>query len=143
MGDLQQPVILFGRLHQHDAICQPMCHGLFQQHVIALLHGFNGGYGMLLILGADDGHVGHLRMAESFFPAGVLVFGRNGVPFGDQLTSGFDRFGDSGDLQLIGMVERPCAVDLISAVARPDQQGSVNFFGHLSVIISATFKSEL
>ena len=51
--------------------------GLFQQNVIALPQGGNGLGDMLPVLGADENHVGQLRLSQKLLGGGEAVFGGN------------------------------------------------------------------
>lgn len=68
MGDLEQMTMLLGCLNQCDAVLQAVGYGFFEKDIVSCLQGFQGGLGVELILGGDDGDIGDLATSKGMFP---------------------------------------------------------------------------
>jgi hypothetical protein len=122
MSDLEQASVFFGSLNQRDAVLQAVGHWFFEEDIIAQFEGFQGWFGVELVLGSDNGHIGEFRIPEGILPGVKLTLRWNAVALSESGSPGFEGFGDGCDPKLILIGLDPLAIYICASVSGADQE---------------------
>ena len=126
MAHSQRAAGLVCGFHDGAALLLGVAHGLLQQDVVALLHSFEGGSGMVVIQCADERTVRESGAIQQLFPAFKTVFRRNVQLIRKTVQTVTAGLSDGDDLKLIRMLLGVVCVNT-STVSGAQHNGSNRF----------------